>query len=60
MPALILGTLPAQAPPVQSTHTDLTGQPLFNESIKLRYEETRQFSGPRSKEVSTAFVPIYR
>lgn len=37
-------------------HTYLMGQPLFNEGIKLHYEERRQFSGPRSKEISIESV----
>lgn len=36
--------------------TPPTGQPLFNKGIKLPCEEKRQFSGPRSKDISTESV----
>lgn len=44
-------TLPAHVPSCSER-----AQPLSNKGIKLRYEEKRQFSGPRSKKISIESV----
>lgn len=51
MLALLQGTLPAHVPSCSER-----AQPLSNKGIKLRYEEKRQFSGPRSKKISIESV----
>jgi hypothetical protein len=49
--------LPAHMPS-GSKQTQLTAQSLFDNSIKLHYEEKHQFSGPRNKKISIESVLV--